>query len=97
MGAHMKTTIEIGETLLAEAKARAQEQGTTLRALVERGLRAVLDEEIQADQPFRIEPFGDPRRTWTAEEQRDVEQALRDARAGRSFPELDLPAPGAGR
>ena len=40
----MKTTIEIQEALLREAKGTARKEGTTLRALVEEGLRRVLKE-----------------------------------------------------
>jgi Arc/MetJ family transcription regulator len=38
----MKTTIDISDGLLLEAKERAARDGTTLRALVEEGLRVVL-------------------------------------------------------
>jgi hypothetical protein len=42
MGTHMKTTIELADPLLEEARRLAQREGTTLRALVEQGLRQVL-------------------------------------------------------
>ncbi len=38
-----KTTLELPEELLVAAKRRAAEGRTTLRALIERGLRAELD------------------------------------------------------
>lgn len=43
----MKTTIEIGDTLLARAKRHARRVGKPLRALIEEGLRRVLDAEMQ--------------------------------------------------
>lgn len=39
----MKTTVEIDDELLRQAKLRAAERGETLRALLERGLRRELD------------------------------------------------------
>ncbi|MBG0813059.1 type II toxin-antitoxin system VapB family antitoxin [Planomonospora sp. ID82291] len=39
---HMKTTVEISDALLREARRLARSEGTTLRALVEEGLRSVL-------------------------------------------------------
>lgn len=44
MVTHMKTTIEISDPLLEEARRVAARERTTLRALIERGLRAVLQE-----------------------------------------------------
>jgi Arc/MetJ family transcription regulator len=48
----VKTTIDIADGLLTEAKQRAGAEGTTLRAYVERGLRAVLND---AKSPERVE------------------------------------------
>ena len=44
MVSRMKTTIEIPDALLTEARRAAESQGITLRALVEAGLRRVLSE-----------------------------------------------------
>lgn len=49
----MKTTIEISDALLREARKVAAQEGITLRALVERGLHRVLAETKQRP-PFRM-------------------------------------------
>jgi hypothetical protein len=51
MVTHMKTTIEIATPLLERAKRLAARENTTLRELVEAGLRRVL-EERKSRQPF---------------------------------------------
>jgi hypothetical protein len=43
MVAHMKTTIDIADPLLEAAKKAATREGVTLRALVELGLRQVIE------------------------------------------------------
>jgi len=53
MVTHMKTTIEIADALLERAKRTAAREKTTLRALVEEGLRQVLDEPRRASG-FRL-------------------------------------------
>ncbi len=40
----MKITVEIADAVLEEARSVAEEQGTTLRQLVEEGLRRVIEE-----------------------------------------------------
>ncbi len=44
---HMKTTVEISDPLLAAARKLAAKKGTTVRALVEEGLRRVIDANRQ--------------------------------------------------
>jgi hypothetical protein len=49
----MKTTVEIADPLLEEAKREAQRLGVTLRELIERGLRRELDQRKEA-KPFKL-------------------------------------------
>lgn len=44
----MKTTVEIPNSLLAEARRVASREGTTVRALIEEGLRRILGERKRA-------------------------------------------------
>jgi hypothetical protein len=50
----MKTTVEISDTLLKEARKLAAREGTTLKALIEQGLRAVVAERRQRVGAFRL-------------------------------------------
>lgn len=54
MVAHMKTTVEIADPLLLEAKAVAAREGTTLRELIEAGLRKAIDERRGGEADFRL-------------------------------------------
>ncbi len=51
MGAHMKTTIEISDALFATAKVVARSRQTSLRALIEEGLRRILSEASNQPKP----------------------------------------------
>jgi hypothetical protein len=50
----MKTTLDLPDELLIQAKKAAAEQRRTLRALVEEGLRMVLREPHQKTKPKRV-------------------------------------------
>ncbi|HXR88453.1 MAG TPA: hypothetical protein VN728_15845 [Stellaceae bacterium] len=50
----MKTTIEISDPLLREARKVAAREGVTLRTLVERGLHRVVSETKASGAPFKL-------------------------------------------
>ena len=78
MGLPMKTTIEVSNVLFASAKKLAQQRQTTMRALVEDGLRRVLNDAQAKIQPaFKLKDesvkgkrmlISDPRRWQQMEE-----------------------------
>ncbi len=90
VGTLMKTTIDLSDALFISAKSLAQSRQTTLRALVEEGLRRVLsDSQAQAKPAFKLQDarvhgqamlLPDPR-NWQALEEEHV--IARVARPGR--------------
>lgn len=52
MGTHMKTTIELSDKLLDEARKLAAAEGVPVRELVERGLRQVVAQARRPPAPF---------------------------------------------
>ncbi len=74
MGAHIdgqdtavKTTIDIADDLISRAKLVQKRDGVTLRALVEDGLRLVLDRDVRRPK-YRFAPIvaGKPFRSGTS-------------------------------
>ncbi|GMU60663.1 MAG: hypothetical protein AMXMBFR34_24260 [Myxococcaceae bacterium] len=59
----MKTTLDLSDELLARAKRHAKKQGKPLRAIVEEGLRLVLQAEAGRRSRYRMpdRSVGDPR------------------------------------
>ena len=55
---HMKTTIELPDDLLERSKAVARRENSTLKALIEEGLRLALRARIRKRAaPFALQPF----------------------------------------
>src|SRR5689334_6710221 len=86
----MKTTIEISDALLREARKLATREGVTLRALVERGLHRVIAETKRP--PFRMRD-GSVGGGWLRPEVHDLSwQQIRElsyeGRGGSSLEEL---------
>lgn len=50
----MKTTVEISDALLEEAKKIAAREDVTVRTLIEQGLRQVVAQRKQRRSPFRL-------------------------------------------
>lgn len=73
---HMKTTVEIAEDLFMRSREVAQREGTTLRNLIEEGLRAALARREQTS------PYHWPDLSTAGEGAVDIEQgsweSLRD-------------------
>lgn len=86
----MKTTIEISDALLREARKLAAREGVTLRALVERGLHRVIAETKRP--PFRMRD-GSVGGGWLHPDVRDLSwQQIRElsyeGRGGSSLEQL---------
>jgi hypothetical protein len=69
----VKTTVEITDSLLAEARRLAATRSTTLRQIIEEGLRKMI--ETETGEPFRLRDgsfgSGGMRREMTWDEIRD--------------------------
>ena len=50
----MKTTVEITDSLLEQARRQAAREGATVRALIEEGLRKVLAEREKTSSGFKM-------------------------------------------
>ena len=54
----MKTTLDISDPLLNEARKIAARENTTLRALIEQGLRQVVKERKKPQKKFKLRKVG---------------------------------------
>ena len=50
----MKTTIELPDALLEQARRFARDHGMTMKALIEQALREVMAKEKEQKKPFRL-------------------------------------------
>lgn len=89
MGIHMKTTIGVSDALFLSAKGFVRQNQTTMRALVEEGLRRVLsDSQPQRRQAFKLVDASvrgtivlspDPRQWQQMEEEHIVSRVMKSA------------------
>ncbi len=56
----MRTTINLPDALAQAAKRRAADEGRTFTSVVEEGLRTVLANRLDHDQPPELPAYGDP-------------------------------------
>ena len=88
MGTLMKTTIEVSDALFKSAKQLAQQNHTTVRALIEDGLRRVLSDQPAITKPaFKLKDasvrgramlISNPRRWQEMEEVHVLSRALKN-------------------
>ena len=77
MVSHMKTTVVISDTLLREAKRVAAREGTTVRSLIEQGLRHAVGQRKRAPR-FRLRKASFKGKGLSAEARRLGWDRLRD-------------------
>jgi hypothetical protein len=60
----MKTTVDIADELIAQARRIQKRDDVTLRSLIEDGLRAVIEKRAKPPKPYKWEPVvvGEPYR-----------------------------------
>lgn len=75
----MKTTVELSDGLLAEAKKLAAQRGTTLREVLEEGLRRELERAEQGAAAFRLRDGSFSGNGMNPEFARQGWQGMRDA------------------
>lgn len=75
----MKTTIEISEPLLERVRSLAARESSTLRALVEEGLRCVVERREQQKPPFRLRRVSFGGDGVSADFREDEPDRIRDA------------------
>ena len=74
----MKTTLEISDSILTQAKQLARDQNVTLRSLAEEGLRKVIEERT-ARKSCRVSPVTFRGKGLSPEFQGATWQRIRDA------------------
>jgi hypothetical protein len=89
MGSPMKTTIEVSDALFNSAKALAQQSQTTLRAVIEEGLRRVLaDSDAVVKPAFKLKDasvhgkktlISEPRQWQQLEEDHVISRAMKSS------------------